>query len=239
MKNILKSTAASILAAAIMLSAGAASAYADTLKTENGLKYICADSGKTSLYTGWTKKGGSRYYYKDGVMKKNCWLKVGGERKYYLKKDGTAAVGKITLSGTDYEFDKNGALIKSNIALIVNGQNVVSDNAPYYAGGTLMIPLADTAKALGYISDFDEQSGKVFVSDDYIQSADINVGSDEAAFTGLLQYIDLSRDVAMSHKAELKNGCVFVPADFFEEFLNDVVITDSSVEISPSMAYID
>ena len=69
MKNTFKSLAA-ILAAATVFTASSLQVSAATLKTENGIKYIQQDDGETKVYTGWTKKAGKRYYYKNGIMKK-------------------------------------------------------------------------------------------------------------------------------------------------------------------------
>lgn len=59
-------------------------------------------------YSGWVKKSGKYFYYSNGKMKKNCWLKSNGEKKYYLTSDGSRAVGKVKISGTVYTFDENG-----------------------------------------------------------------------------------------------------------------------------------
>lgn len=125
MKNTFKSLAA-LLAAATVISASSLSVSAATLKTENGIKYVQSDSGETKVYTGWTKKAGKRYYYKNGVMRKSCWLKSGGERTYYLKKDGSMAVGKVTISGIEYEFGADGKLIPDTWGLTLTAKNVTA-----------------------------------------------------------------------------------------------------------------
>ena len=100
------------------------SAYADTLATHDGLKYLVSDSGTESLYSGWSKKGGDRYYYKDGVMKKNCWLTSKGVRKYFLQADGKMATGKVTVQGVEYEFDENGVLLPDPWGLTLTAKDV-------------------------------------------------------------------------------------------------------------------
>lgn len=97
---------------------------AATLKTEDGIKYIQYDSGETKVYTGWTTKAGNRYYYKNGIMKKSCWLKVNGERKYFLRANGTAAVGKVTISGIEYEFDNKGKLLPDEWGITLTATDV-------------------------------------------------------------------------------------------------------------------
>lgn len=102
------------------------SAEASTLKTDDGIRYIQYDSGETKPYTGWTAKGGKRYYYKNGIMKKNCWLTSNGKRKSFLTKDGSAAVGKVTVSGIEYEFDDKGRLIPDNWGVTLTASDVTS-----------------------------------------------------------------------------------------------------------------
>ncbi len=123
MKNILKKTAA-VLAAVTVISACPVTAFADKLYTQDGLKYVQRDNGEASVYSGWTKKDGKRYCYKNGKMLKSCWLTVKGERTYFLKKDGSAAVGKTTISGTEYEFDENGKLVKETWGVSLSAKDV-------------------------------------------------------------------------------------------------------------------
>lgn len=114
------------------------SAEASTLKTEDGIRYIQYDSGETKPYTGWTTKAGKRYYYKNGIMKKNCWLTVNGRRKYFLTKDGFAAVGKVTVSGVEYDFDDKGQLIPDEWGITLTASNVTPTgmNIEYLWDGT-------------------------------------------------------------------------------------------------------
>lgn len=238
MKNSLKRTAAA-LTAAMMLAAIPISAEAVTLKTKNGIKYVQNDSGETKTYTGWVKKSGKRYYYKDGVMKKNCWLRVKGKRTYFMQKDGSMAVGKVKISGKEYELGENGKLI-SNWKVIVNGNTLdLGSNAPYEEGDTLMIPVCEVAKALGYKVSFDADNRTVVIDDDYIQKSTLTSGSDTAVFEGHLKIIDMSREVTLSKPMKICGNCPYVSSEFFEEFFNDVIIGEDSVEISPSMVEMD
>lgn len=238
MNNFLKKSAAVMTAA--MLAMCPFSAEAVTLKTENGLKYVQTDSGELKAYTGWFRKSDKKYYFKDGAMKKNCWLRVNGKRTYFLRKDGSAAVGKLKISGKEYEFDGNGRLI-SNWSIIVNGKNISLDSTemPYEENGVLMIPVCKVAEMLGYSADLDEKSGTVTVDDDYIQRATLTNGSDTAVFKGHLKVITMDREVTLSAPMKICGKCPFVPADLFEEFFNDVVVGENTVEISPSMMYLD
>lgn len=114
------------------------SAEASTLKTEDGIRYIQYDSGEAKPYTGWTTKAGKRYYYKNGILKKNCWLTVNGRRKYFLTKDGFAAVGKVTVSGVEYDFDDKGQLIPDEWGITLTASNVTPTgmNIEYLWDGT-------------------------------------------------------------------------------------------------------
>ncbi len=77
----------------------------------NGIRYKFGKDGICKgKYSGWVKKSGKYYYYKNGEMKKNCWLKVKGKNTYYLTSDGSRAVGNIEISGKTYTFDENGKL---------------------------------------------------------------------------------------------------------------------------------
>lgn len=77
----------------------------------NGIRYKFGKDGVCKgKYSGWVKKSGKYYYYKNGEMKKNCWLNVKGKKTYYLTSDGSRAVGKIEISGKIYTFDENGKL---------------------------------------------------------------------------------------------------------------------------------
>ena len=110
MKKRIKALLAAFAAAAI-LACSTASAYADKVKTVDGLLYRYSDSGESKgVYTGWVKKGADRYYYKNGKMLKSCWLTVKGKKTYYLRKNGKMAVGTIKTGGKYYAFDEKGRL---------------------------------------------------------------------------------------------------------------------------------
>lgn len=109
MKTIRK--AAAVIAAILMISTGAASASALEMKEKDGVTYAYTDSGE--LYSGFTKKAGKIYYYKDGVKLKNVWLRS-KKGTMLLLKDGSAAVGKVTVAGVEYEFDEKGWLMKDS-----------------------------------------------------------------------------------------------------------------------------
>ena len=99
-----------------------------------------------------------------------------------------------------------------------------------------MIPLRKTAEALGYRVEWDAETGNIIVDDDYIQGALLHSGTAKAVFTGHLKVIDMSREVENSAETVIYDGCTYVPADFFEEFFNDVAVDGMNISVSPSMA---
>lgn len=110
MKKKIKELVSALTAAAI-LACSSVPAYADKVKTVDGLLYRYSDSGESKgVYTGWVKKGADRYYYKNGKMLKSCWLAVKGKKTYYLRKNGKMAVGTIKIGGKYYTFDEKGRL---------------------------------------------------------------------------------------------------------------------------------
>ncbi len=77
--------------------------------TIGGIRYKFSSDGVcTGKYTGWVKRSGKYYYYKNGEMLKSQWLKVKGKNTYYLSADGSRAVGETEISGKTYTFGENG-----------------------------------------------------------------------------------------------------------------------------------
>ena len=80
----------------------------------DGIMYRFGKDGICSgKYTGWASSRTARYYYKNGIKLKNCWLKSGGKRTYFLQKNGKMATGTVTVAGISYTFSENGKLIVS------------------------------------------------------------------------------------------------------------------------------
>lgn len=107
---------------------------------------------------------------------------------------------------------------------------------PYTEDGTMMVPLRRVAEALGYLVDWDPETGAITIDDDYIQSATLFGGSARVTFEGKLKVIDLSREVDLAEAAVIYDGCTFVPLEFFAEFLNDVKVEENVISVSPSRA---
>lgn len=123
--KVKKFLAAAIAAAVSAISCITANVYADTLEERDGLKYRISESGEDlGLYSGWTTRGDERYYFKDGVRKRNCWLTSKGKRKYFLQADGTLATGKVTVQGVEYEFDEKGEIVPDEWGLTLTAKDV-------------------------------------------------------------------------------------------------------------------
>lgn len=105
--------------------------YATGWQTINGNKYYFRKTGEAvnkntvigkirykfdangicqGTYTGWVKKSGKYYYYKNGEMRTNCWINVKGVKTYYLTEDGSRATGEAIIDGKTYVFSDNGKL---------------------------------------------------------------------------------------------------------------------------------
>ncbi|MBP3854023.1 MAG: hypothetical protein IK990_00225 [Ruminiclostridium sp.] len=118
MKKSFKILAAA-LAAITAMSCTSATAFADKLKTVDGITYRYSDSGELKgTYTGWRNTSKGKFYYKNGVKLKNKWLKINGKRAYYLLENGSAARGTMVINGRVYSFtgggNDAGKLISSN-----------------------------------------------------------------------------------------------------------------------------
>lgn len=109
---------------------------------------------------------------------------------------------------------------------------------PYYEGENLMVPLRKISEALGYTVGWNGETGEISVDDNYIQSAVLKEDSAKVTFSGRLRAIDTSREIENAVKTVVKDGCTYVPLDFFKEFLNDVSVNGKTVSVSPSTAEI-
>lgn len=128
MKKSIRLTAAALAAIAAM-SCTSATAFADKLKTVNGVTYRYSDTGEQlGTYTGWAKNSVGKRYYINGILIRNKWLKMKGGKRFYVGDDGYLSLGwthigenwyYITLEngrlsgtqlidGIEYTFDANG-----------------------------------------------------------------------------------------------------------------------------------
>ena len=68
----------------------------------------------------------------------------------------------------------------------------------YYEGETLMVPLCEVARALGYSAEWDSANQTAIIDDEYIQKATLTAGSKTTLFEGHLQVINMSREVELA-----------------------------------------
>ena len=59
------------------------------------------------MYTGWTKSGGNRYYFLDGVKQKG-WCKINDGWHYLDEKTDANTTGTVELYGKNYTFSDSG-----------------------------------------------------------------------------------------------------------------------------------
>ncbi|MGN0589686.1 MAG: hypothetical protein ACI4KO_09135 [Ruminiclostridium sp.] len=111
-KTLAFKTMAASLAAVAAMSCTSLTAFADKIKTIDGVSYRYSDSGeKIGKFSGWAKTSKGRRYYKNGVMYKNKWIKTKGGKYYYAGADGYMRTGwaRVTRGKGYYSyFDKNG-----------------------------------------------------------------------------------------------------------------------------------
>lgn len=128
--------------------------------------------------------------------------------------------------GVDPEFD-----------LTINDTELGKSDLPYYDGDTLMVPLRKISEALGYTVGWDEATGAITIEGS-IQKATLFSRTKEVDFTGKLNIINLSRKIENAKETIIKNGCTFVPVKFFEEFMNDVKVDGTKINVAPQKAEI-
>lgn len=74
----------------------------------NGVRYKFGKDGVCAgTYTGWTKSGGNRYYFLDGVKQKG-WCKINGGWHYLDEKTDANTTGTVELYGKNYTFSDSG-----------------------------------------------------------------------------------------------------------------------------------
>lgn len=111
-------------------------ANAEAADSSNNATVVVEDPVATptpELLNGIVKKGSKTYYYKDGVMQKNCWS---ADKKQYFGKNGVAyAAPKVSgckknvvvkkIGKKYYGFDRSGYVVKKGVYADAKG-------TPYY-----------------------------------------------------------------------------------------------------------
>lgn len=129
-----------------------------------------------------------------------------------------------------------------SFSLLVNGNELALDDLPaepYVEGETVMVTLRKIAEALGYNVTWDYDTQSVTVDDDYIQKATLKNRSCEAVFEGHLKVINMSRTIENARETVVRDGYTYVPLEFFREFLNETIVENGVISVSPQMCELD
>ena len=129
-----------------------------------------------------------------------------------------------------------------SFSLLVNGNELTLDDLPaepYIEGETVMVPLRKIAEALGYNVTWDCDTQSVTVDDDSIQKATLKNRSCEAVFEGHLKVINMSRTIENERETVVRDGYTYVPLAFFREFLNETIVENGVISVSPQMCELD
>lgn len=74
----------------------------------NGVRYKFGNDGVCAgAYTGWTKSGGNRFYFIDG-LRQTGWCKLSDGWHYFDEKSGAHTTGTVELYGKNYDFSDSG-----------------------------------------------------------------------------------------------------------------------------------
>ena len=107
-----------------------------------------------------------------------------------------------------------------SFSLLVNGNELALDDLPaepYIEGETVMVT----------------------VDDDYIQKATLKNRSCEAVFEGHLKVINMSRTIENARETVVRDGYTYVLLEFFREFLNETIVENGVISVSPQMCELD
>lgn len=92
-----------------------------------------AKKGAEPVKTGWqTEDGKKHYYYADGSMAQNGWVKI-DSKYYYFDKSGTLKTGVFKIGSSLYLTDKNG-IRKKGFILIDGKQYYANSSGKLYTG---------------------------------------------------------------------------------------------------------
>ena len=136
--------------------------------------------------------------------------------------------------------ESNAKMEAATYEIEVNGQNIDVSKLPYSAykeGDTMMVPLQNVAKALGYKVTKISKKGEITIEDS-IQKAVFRRNSKKVKINGKLEIIDLSREVEYDEKIVMHKKTVYVPLEIFEEFGNQTSVDGININITTIMCEI-
>lgn len=124
--------------------------------------------------------------------------------------------------------------------LVVNGKALTTTDLPAPAhnkNGIVMVPLRRTAEALGYTVTWDEALQRTRL-DMSIASMEFYPEMKDYERLGKLKHINLNHLYDFKAQPEFIEGVLYVPADVFTAFLNDVTVEGNTVSIAPQVSYL-
>ena len=150
-------------------------------------------------------------------------------------------VSETAVGTTEFAKSRQVEALPERYSLIVNGRGIDTKTLPhalYTKHTAIMVPLKETAEALGYTVTWDAQKGCAHV-DMSVASMDVYPNQDTYNRVGKLKNINLDMDAHYSIPADVWKGHLYVPAPMFRLFLNDVIMGSDAVQIMPSKAELD
>lgn len=142
---------------------------------------------------------------------------------------------------TEFASSQQPVPLPAGFAVVVNGRTLPVDQFPhplYMKNTAVMIPLKETAEALGYTVTWDNQKGCAHM-DMSVASMDIYPYKDQYDRVGKLKNINLDMDCHYSAPADLWDNHLYVPAPMFRLFFNDVVTGSDAVAITVNAITLD
>ena len=129
-----------------------------------------------------------------------------------------------------------GAMTPTAYRLSVDG--TAAAGTIYEEKGAYMVPLRVVSEGLGYTVTWDGEK-RVATADMSIAALSAVPGSTTYGRKGKLKVINLTQDFTYGAPAQIIDGRMYVPAEFFRDLFNNVTITDSVLTIAPQRAYLD
>ena len=123
--------------------------------------------------------------------------------------------------------------------LLVQGRAVDTSDLPAPAhnkDGVVMVPLRRTAEALGYTVMWDKDTNQTRL-DMSIAYMYFSPGMKDYERMGKLKVININHIYEFGAPPELIEGVLYVPAEVFTAFYNDVSIAGNEVTILPQVSY--
>ncbi len=156
----------------------------------------------------------------------------------YTEKVVVTAIPEVEEPEIDKDETKKDDEDKKNdgFTIVIGGKELDLSNLPYYDGDTLMVPLRKIGEALGYKIGWDEKTGAITIEKENDRKATLFNGIKDVIFRGKKD----NKDNRFENKSKtvIKDGCTYVPLDFFNEFSNDTSIKGRTIKVAPGMHHV-